>query len=60
MAADVKYLTLAETSKILGKPEVTVKRYARESLILSKKEGGELVFPEDAVKKYLEITKRLG
>ena len=60
MAADVKYLTLAETSKILGKPEVTVKRYARESLIQSKKEDGELLFPEDAVNRYLEITKRLG
>jgi len=60
MTGEVKYLTLAETSKILGKPEVTIKRYARESLIRSVKENGELKFPEEAVQKYLEITKRLG
>ena len=60
MPNDTKLLTLAETSEILGKPEATVKRYARESLIKSTKESGELLFLEDAVMKYLEISKRLN
>jgi len=60
MSGEQKLLTLAEASQMLDKPEVTVKRYARESLIQSVKQDGSLLFPEDAVKKYLEITKRLG
>jgi predicted site-specific integrase-resolvase len=59
MTAESKLLTIAETSKILNKPEVTIKRYARESLLRSVKVDGNLMFPEDAVTKYLEITKRL-
>lgn len=58
--SDEKLLTLAEASAMMNKPEVTVKRYARESLIRSVKQGNELMFPEDAVKKYMEIEKRLG
>jgi len=60
MAGDAKLLSLADVSKILNQPESTVKRYARESLLPSIKEGSNLLFPEDAVIKYLEITKRLG
>jgi len=59
MPGDSKLLTLEEASKILAKPEATLKRYARESLIRSVKENGVLMFPEDAVNKYLEISKRL-
>jgi len=58
MANDAKLLTLAEACAILDKPEATVKRYARESLIPSVKENGNFMFPEEAVKKYLEISKR--
>jgi hypothetical protein len=60
MAGEAKLLSLADVSKMLSQPESTVKRYARESLLPSVKEGGNLLFPEDAVLKYLEITKRLG
>ena len=60
MADDVKLLSLAETCEILGKPEATVKRYARESLIRCVKENGTFMFHEDAVHKYLEISKRLS
>ena len=59
MPGDSKLLTLAEASKVLEKPEATLKRYARESLIRSVKENGVLMFPEDAVNTYLEISKRL-
>lgn len=59
MSAEAKLLSISETSKLLNKPEVTVKRYARESLIRSVKVDGNLMFPEDAVVKYLEIEKRL-
>lgn len=58
--AEEKLLSISETSTLLNKPEVTVKRYARESLIRSVKVDGTLMFPEDAVKKYLEIEKRLN
>jgi predicted site-specific integrase-resolvase len=60
MSGEEKLLTLAEASAMMNKPEVTVKRYARESLIKSVKQGSDLMFPEDAVKKYMEIEKRLG
>jgi len=59
MAADEKLLTVSETSALLNKPEVTIKRYARESLIPSVKIDGNVMFSESAVQKYLEIEKRL-
>ena len=59
MTAEAKLLSLTEASSLLNKPEVTIKRYARESLIRSVKVDGNLMFPEDAVKKYLEIESRL-
>lgn len=59
MTADANLLSLTEASTLLKKPEVIVKRYARESLIRSVKVDGNLMFPEDAVKKYLEIESRL-
>ncbi len=54
-----KLLDLAEVSRILNKPEVTIKRYARESLLPSVKDGASLKFPEDAVMRYLELEKKL-
>ncbi len=54
-----KLLSLQEVCALLDKPEVTVKRYARESLLPSVKEGSELKFPEDAVLRYIEIEKKL-
>ena len=59
MTAEAKLLTISEASSILNKPEVTIKRYARESLLRSVKVDGVLMFPEDAVSKYLEISQRL-
>lgn len=52
-------LSLAEVSAILGKPEVTIKRLAREHLLESVMEGKDMKFPEDDVKRFLEISKRL-
>lgn len=54
-----KLLSLQEVCAMLDKPEVTVKRYARESLLPSVKDGKDLKFPEDAVLRYLEISKKL-
>ncbi|MFT7186207.1 MAG: hypothetical protein ACI84K_001600 [Pseudohongiellaceae bacterium] len=59
MAGGVKLLSLTDVCKMLSKPEATVKRYARESLLPSVKDGTNLLFPEDAVIKYIEIEKRL-
>ncbi len=60
MATNTKLLALSEVCKMLEKPEVTVKRYARESLLPSVKKGKDLMFPEDAVLRYMEIEKRLN
>ena len=59
MSNDEKLLSIAETSKLLDKPEVTIKRYAREKLIPNVQVNGSIMFAESAVMKYLEITKRL-
>lgn len=52
-------LSLSEVSAILGKPEVTIKRLAREHLLESVMEGKDIKFPEEDVKRFLEISKRL-
>ncbi len=57
--AEEKLLSVTEASAILNKPEVTVKRYARESLIPCVKVDGNVMFSEAAVQKYMEIEKRL-
>lgn len=54
-----KLLTIDEVAKILDVKVVTVKRYARENLLNSIKEGNNLMFPEEDVMKYREITKKL-
>lgn len=55
-----KYLSLSEVCKMLDKPEVTVKRYARESLLPSVEKDGQLMFPEGSVKQYIQIEQRLN
>lgn len=57
--SDSKLLSLDEVCKILEKPEVTIKRLAREHLLNSVKEGNELKFPEEDVMKFKEIAGRL-
>src|SRR5690606_23293689 len=42
MSSEPKLLDLAEVSRLLNKPEVTVKRYARESLLPTVKQGASL------------------
>ncbi|MPY23713.1 helix-turn-helix domain-containing protein [Shewanella psychropiezotolerans] len=55
-----KVLDLDEVSKILGKSEATIKRYARENLLTNIGEDDEFKFKEDEVNRYLEFAKRLG
>lgn len=54
-----RMLSLAEASSVLNVSEVTVKRWAREHLLKSVKQGSELLFPEPDVLKYKEINDRL-
>lgn len=54
-----KLLTTADVSSLLNVSEVTVKRWAREHLIKSVKQGSDLVFPEEDVLKYKAIHDRL-
>ncbi|ABM23691.1 MULTISPECIES: helix-turn-helix domain-containing protein [Shewanella] len=53
-------LTLDEVCKMLDKTPTTIKRYARENLLSSVQENGELKFPEAEVKRYLAFSQRLG
>ncbi|AQS40101.1 hypothetical protein Sps_05023 [Shewanella psychrophila] len=55
-----KVLGLDEVSKILGKSEATIKRYARENLLTNIGDEDEFKFKEDEVNRYLEFAKRLG
>ena len=52
-------LSLAEASSLLNVSEVTVKRWAREHLLKSVKQGSEFTFPESDVLKYKEINDKL-
>ena len=56
---DDKLLSVKEACTILNVSEVTVKRWAREHLLKSVKNGSEIMFPEPAVLKYKEINDRL-
>ena len=47
------YLTLDEVCKILDRSPTTIKRYARENLLLSEQNGEELSFNKDEVMRYL-------
>lgn len=53
-----KLLNLDEVCQVLDKTATTVKRFAKENLISSIEEGGELMFNEQEVFKYLEVQKR--
>ncbi len=53
-----KMLSLAEASSLLNVSEVTVKRWAREHLLKSVKEGSDLFFPEPDVLKYKEMNDK--
>jgi len=55
-----KMLTMQETCELLAVGETTVKRWAKEHLLESVEENGELKFPEPAVLKYKEIHDRLN
>lgn len=60
MSGDNKLMSVAEAAAFMNKSEVTVKRWARESLIQSTKQNGEFMFEKSALVKYLEIEKRLN
>ena len=55
-----KLLSMQETCDLLKVGETTVRRWAKEHLLESVEEGGELKFPEPAVIKYKEINARLS
>jgi len=55
-----KMLSLGEACSILNVSEVTVKRWAREHLLKSVKNGKDILFPEQDVLKYKEINDRLS
>jgi excisionase family DNA binding protein len=53
-----RMLSLAEASSILNVSEVTVKRWAREHLLKSVKQGSDFLFPESDVIKYKELNEK--
>jgi len=52
-------LSMAEACEVLNVTETTLKRWAKEHLLKSVKNGDSLVFPEPDVLKYKEINERL-
>ena len=54
-----KMLSVAEACTVLNVSETTLKRWAREHLLKSVKDGNSLLFPEGDVLKYKEINDRL-
>jgi predicted site-specific integrase-resolvase len=54
-----KLLTMSEVCKLLDKPEVTIKRFARESLLPTVEKNGQLLFPEAPVRQYMAIEQRV-
>lgn len=54
-----KMLSLAEACKVLEVSETTLKRWAREHLVKSVKNGSNFEFPEPDLLKYKEINDRL-
>ncbi|MFT5592669.1 MAG: excisionase family DNA binding protein [Oceanicoccus sp.] len=53
-----RMLSLEEASNLLDVSEVTVKRWAREHLLKSVKQGSEFLFPESDVLKYKEMNDK--
>ena len=53
-----KILSLSEASELLGASETTVKRWAREHLIKSTKNGDQFEFPESDLLKYKELNDK--
>ncbi|GLQ31134.1 helix-turn-helix domain-containing protein [Litoribrevibacter albus] len=53
-------LSVKEVADKLGVSEFTVKRYAKENLIASVKEGAEFKFKPADVDRYIEITQKLN
>lgn len=53
-------LGLDEVCEILGKPEATIKRYARESLLTNIGDENDFRFNKEEVMRYLDFAKRLG
>ncbi len=54
-----KLLTLKEVSQMFDVSETTVKRWAREHLLKSEKQGNDVKFPETDVLKYKQIHDQL-
>ena len=53
-------LALDEVCRLLDKPEATIKRYARESLLTNIGNEEAFMFNKEEVMRYLDFQKRLG
>lgn len=58
--AEVATISLTEAANILGETEVTVRRYAREKLIPSLTENGDIVFEREKVDQYKKLKEQFG
>lgn len=54
-----EHLTLDQVADILSLKPVTVKRYAREGLLDSLEDNGELRFEPEKVQKFKDIQSKL-
>ena len=60
MTQSAQPLTVKEAAQFLAVSEFTLKRYARENLIPSIKQGKEFVFELDAVENYKEMADKIN
>jgi len=56
--SDDNELTLYEVCEILDKSPTTIRRYARENLLLTEQNGDELSFNKAEVMRYLAFSQR--
>ena len=52
-------LTLDQVADILSLKPITIKRYAREGLLDSEEEKGELLFQPEKVQRFKDIQAKL-
>jgi len=53
-------LSIKQAAQFLEVPEITLKRYAREKLIPSIRQGKDILFEIKAVQNYKEIADKLN
>lgn len=57
--SEVNIMSVEEVAEFLATKTVTIKRYAREGLLDSKEQDGQLVFEKQVVERFKEFQTKL-